>query len=437
MPKAIISNKIYLDKPDSGFSVIEKALTHRIVPLKPRTYKIGGRTVEQVETILAYTRVGKDILSIPQGRQDLIPSNYEIVDKRVYHDVPFPLCTIPLNEHQQPIYDQVDDSCIINALPGWGKTFTSLWIARKLGQKTLVVTNTVTLRDQWAEEVEILFGMPAGVIGSGKEDVEDHFIVVANIQTLVKVATKYAKEFGTVIIDECHHTPASTFTSALDVFHARYRIGLSGTLLRTDGKHVLFPNSFGSKVLKPPKSNTIDPKVKLLKSGIILKQGVTWVEKMNDLLYDEEYQQFIANVAKSQIGKGHRVLITADRVEFLEKVYNYVGQEDCVLITGSTTSEERKQRLAQVAEDKKHCVVASRQIFSEGMSLNILSCCILGVPTSNAMNLEQLVGRIMRQHPDKLSPEVIDIQFAGHESRKQNDSRLAFYLEKGWEIVMV
>ena len=44
---------------------------------------------------------------------------------------------------RKEVYDELHDSCIINAWVSWGKTFTGLAIAAKLGQKTLVVTHTV------------------------------------------------------------------------------------------------------------------------------------------------------------------------------------------------------------------------------------------------------------------------------------------------------
>lgn len=439
MPKAVISNKIYLERPPEGFASIEKALTYKIVPEGGGAIKVRGRVITQVETVKNYEFITPKIMAIPQGREDLIPEEYEIVDKRVVENVPFPLPRFPLNEDQLPVIGQIEDSCLINALPGWGKTFASLHLARKLEQKTLVITHTVALRDQWSEEIEKMFGYKPGIIGSGKFDTEDHFIVVSNIQTLIKVLPQYCKEFGTVIVDECHHTPSTTFTKALHSFHARYRIGLSGTLKRKDGKHVLFTDMFGPNVIKPPKANTIDPKVTILKTGLSLTYGAPWVNKINDLLYDEDYQEFVANLAKTQIRKGHRVLITADRVEFLENVYNLIGQETCVLITGSTETKSQEVRAAmlkQVADGEKMCVAATRQIFTEGLSVNILSCVILAVPSGNHIILEQLIGRIMRQHPIKetLPPEVIDLQFAGFESKKQNDSRLSFYLEKGWDI---
>ena len=172
----------------------------------------------------------------------------------------------------------------------------------------------------------------------------------------------------------------------------------------------------------------------------MLTPGVPWVNKMNNLLYDDDYQQFIAGLAKAQIAKGHRVLVTADRVEFLQKVYEYIGKETCVLITGSNETKSQSVRealLAEVTAGTKMCVAASRQIFTEGISLNILSCTILAVPTSNKALLEQLIGRIMRLHPDKLDPVVIDLNFSGNDSRKQNNERLAFYMEKGWDIDVI
>ena len=114
-------------------------------------------------------------------------------------------------------------------------------IAAKLGQKTLVVTHTSALRDQWAEEVEKLYGFMPGIIGGGKYSINGP-IVVGNVQSIVKNMDVVAKGFGTIIMDEAHHTPATTFTNIINECHGRYRIALSGTMTRKDGKHCLFPD---------------------------------------------------------------------------------------------------------------------------------------------------------------------------------------------------
>jgi superfamily II DNA or RNA helicase len=429
--KAIISNRIYLDNP----GVQE---TKQII--KTLTYKIhkdtGSKQFSTVETIKNYKILPKNILSIPQGRLDLIPSSYEIVDKRIQIPAPFPNPKFALRDTQQVVYDEITDTCFINALVGWGKTFTALHVAKKLGQKTLVVTHTTALRDQWREEVKTLFGMPAGVIGGGTMDWEDHAITVANVQTLVKHSAKLAKEFGTIILDEAHHCPATTFSQLIDDFHARYRIALSGTMIRKDGKHIMFADFFGSKVYKPPQSHTLNPEVKLIQTGITLKPGATWVEKINDLTEDEDYQAFIAGLAKIQVALGHQVLVIADRVGFLQKVKEYVG-ETCVLVTGETNFEQRQQIKQQLLTKEKMCIAGSRQIFSEGISINSLSCVILAVPIANDSLLEQIVGRIQREHENKLVPVVLDMQFSGFMDKKQNRDRLGFYMRKGWNIELV
>ena len=431
MAKAVISNRIYMDNPGvDATKAIIKALTYKIQK------DTGSKKFAAVETIKNYKSLPKGILSIPQGRQDLIPEGYEILDKRTLVPVPFPNPKFPLREEQRVVYDEVNDTVFINALVGWGKTFTALHLAHKFGQKTLVITHTAALRDQWAEEVEVLFGIKCGIIGGGELDYEDHFITIANVQTLVKHSTSLAKEFGAVILDEAHHCPATTFAAIIDSFHARYRIALSGTMVRKDQKHVVFRDYFGEHVVKPPQSNTMTPQVKIIKPGITLKPGATWVEKINDLTQNDDYRRFIASVALTQMAAGHSVLVIADRVEFLEKVSEYVGDES-VLVVGGSELEERQRAKEQLLSGEKKCVCGSRQIFSEGISVNILSCVILAVPMSNDSLLEQIVGRVQRLHEGKLNPLVIDIQFSGFADKKQNNDRLGLYMRKGWEIISV
>lgn len=117
MPKAIISNKIYLDTtPEIKTEIIGK-LTYKIKkPPRP-----GLTHYSMFEVIKNYKLLPKNILSIPVGRTDLIPEGYEIVDKRITHDMPFPTPKLELREGQKKVYDEVNDSCFINAMVGWGR----------------------------------------------------------------------------------------------------------------------------------------------------------------------------------------------------------------------------------------------------------------------------------------------------------------------------
>ncbi|NDA10579.1 MAG: DEAD/DEAH box helicase [Verrucomicrobia bacterium] len=429
--KAIITNRIYMDDPGKlNSKFIIDSLTYKF---KKNT---GSKKFSVVETVKNYRILSKGIISIPQGRTDLIPDGYEIIDKRVTNPVPFPQTKYPLREDQLEVYNSANDTCFINALVGWGKTFTALHIAKKWEQKTLIVTHTTALRDQWCDEIKTLFNINPGTIGSGNYDIEDHCIVVGNVQSIIKHLDKINKEFGTVILDEAHHCPATTFSKTIDSFYARYRLALSGTIERKDGKHIFFSDYFGHTIFRPKQSNTIDPVVHIVKSNLTLKSGVTWVEKINELTQNDYYRKFISALATFHINQGHSVLIVADRIEFLEKVKEYVG-ETCLLVTGDTSYEERQYAKQQILSKEKMCIAGSRQIFSEGISINALSCVILAVPMSNDSLLEQIVGRIMREFPNKPQPIVVDIQFSGWADKKQNNDRLGLYVKKGWKIELV
>lgn len=433
MPKAIISNKIYLDTtPEIKKELIGK-LTYKIKnPPRPGLNHFNMFTI-----IKNYKVLPRDILAIPAGRLDLIPKDYEIVDKRIDEEYPFPYPKLQPFDYQQVVLDQVNDMFFLNAKVGWGKTFTALHAARKLGKKTLIVCHTTILRDQWIEEAQELFDMPIGIISAERIDM-DHTIVVGNIQTLIKKLPLIAKEFGTVIMDEAHHCPASTFTEFIDGMYARYKIGLSGTMKRKDGKQLLFKDFFGPVLFQPPENGTMVPSVRIINSGTALSPGDPWVEKVNKLLYDPDYQSFIAKLARMQMDKGHKVLVVADRVEFLQNVGALIGK-DCVCVIGDTSFDDRKRIKHQINSGEKGCVAGSRQIVSEGWSVNTLSCLILAVPISAPSEgdglLEQLCGRIQRKAKDKLDPIVFDINFNGPADRKQNNERLAFYQRQGWTVV--
>jgi superfamily II DNA or RNA helicase len=435
VPKAVISNRIYLGKlTDVQLKNITDLLTYKVQVRGAERSKTGKVTpITKIEYIRNYKLLAGGVLSIPVGRTDLIPAEYEISDKRILEDVPFPNPKVSLRPLQQEIYDAVDDSCFINAKVGFGKTFLALHIARKLSQKTLVICHTTALRDQWIEEAESLYGMDIGKIGSGVFDIEDKAIVVSNVQSLKKHLPTIAKTFGTVITDEAHHIVATTFTEIIDSLHCRYRIGLSGTMQRKDGKHMLLTDFFSSKVYSPPVDNTLEPTVLILKPGVFLDPKLQWAQKINALLYDDDYQQFIAKLTAQAIDKGHSVLVIASRIEFLQKVKEYVG-ETCLLVTGETTLAERKEAAEAIDNGTAFAIAGSRQIFSEGISVNRLSAVVLAEPMAYDGLIEQIVGRIMRQHPDKIAPEVYDINFSDGPSRKQNEGRMSFYIQKGWKI---
>lgn len=414
-----------MDIDPKAFDALDKALT----------YKIDSYRSDVAPTMIKNVRkIRNGLVSIPVGRFDLIPSGYEIKDKRVLLPMDFPKFRFDLRQSQQDVYDSIEDNAIINASVSWGKTFTALAIAAKLGQKTLVVTHTVSLRTQWEKEIKKVFGIEPGIIGSGKYDITPS-IVVGNIQTLYKLRGKIEKQFGTLIIDECHHIPANTFSKLVDASYARYKIGLSGTVQRKDGKHIIMPDYFGHNKFTPPKENYMEPTVEIIQTKIRFMDGakIPWANRINDLVRQEEYGKLICFLAAAYRKQGHKVLLLSDRVYFLKRVKETLG-EHCELITGEVPLAERDKKIERVQSGKVDILLGTQSIFSEGISVNPLSCLILATPVNNTPLLTQLVGRVIREYPGKIDPVVVDINLKGKTAEKQAKLRLGHYLQQGHKV---
>lgn len=424
--KAVISNRIYIQTTNKDY--VERLASDL-------TYRIPPRVKGQFPTIIKnFNRISPVLVSIPGERHDLIPEGYEIIDKRIDERIDFPEFRFDLRPSQREIYDSVNSSCIINAAPSWGKTFCGIAIAAKLSRKTLVVTHTTMLRDQWVEEVKKTLGITPGIIGAGKIDT-DSCIVIANIQTLCK-RLDVLDEFGTLIIDECHHTPATTFTNVVDKSKAKYKIGLSGTIERKDGRHIVFQDYFGKVIFKPEKENSMAPTILIVDSDIVFPGGKFWANRITELeVYREDYKELIIGLADAAANKGHKVLVVASRTEFLKTCAERTKNRS-VCITGEIRDfTERNRLLESIGEDEADIVWGTISIFSEGISQSALSCLILATPVNNEPLLTQLIGRVVRIREGKNNPLVIDIGLRGSSSvRTQLSNRKAHYIRNGYNI---
>ena len=101
--KAVLSNRIYMDANLELREKLSKELTYKIAPQNPNDPPIIIKNLQ---------RVRENLVSIPIGRGDLIPNDYEMVDKRVMVPVDFPRFQFVLRESQQAVYDELDDSSI-------------------------------------------------------------------------------------------------------------------------------------------------------------------------------------------------------------------------------------------------------------------------------------------------------------------------------------
>ena len=423
--KAVLSNRIYMDANLELREKLSKELTYVIPSQNPNDPPVVIKNLQ---------RVRDNLVSIPIGRIDLIPEGYEIIDKRMRIDADFPDFRYDLRESQRAVYEEFNDNAIINAWVSWGKTFTGLALAGKLRQKTLIVTHTVPLRNQWAKEVEKVYGFTPGIIGSGNFDLGPS-VVIGNTQTLYRKLTEIRKAFGTIILDEMHHVSSPTFSRIIDNSHARYKVGLSGTIERKDGKHVVFRDYFGNKIFKPPKENFMTPSIDVYRSEVRFMDGanIPWANRVNNLANNEEYVHSVSLLASYYAARGHKVLVVSDRVHFLKNCASLVGDK-AICVTGEVPHEEREVLIDEINYGNKEILFGTQAIFSEGISVNSLSVLILGTPINNEPLLTQLIGRVIREQEGKRDPVIVDIHLKGKTATRQASNRMGYYMKQGYSV---
>ena len=85
-------------------------------------------------------------------------------------------------------------------------------------------------------------------------------------------------------------------------------------------------------------------------------------------------------------------------------------------------------------ETDKDVLCGTQAIFSEGISLNSLSCIVLATPINNEPLLTQLIGRIIRVQEGKKQPVIVDIHLEGNTARRQANARFGYYMKQGYDI---
>jgi DNA excision repair protein ERCC-3 len=152
---------------------------------------------------------------LPFIRQPLDPNDFIKRDKTL----PSWLQTISDRTYFTQAFDTFSKSGAVGIF--WpfatGKSLFGLYCCWKLKGPHLVVVPTLTLKEQWLERLKML-----GLTNSE----------VVTYHAFDKVRNK---SYTLAVFDEVHHLPANTF-SRLATVNSKYRIGLSATPYREDGR---------------------------------------------------------------------------------------------------------------------------------------------------------------------------------------------------------
>jgi superfamily II DNA or RNA helicase len=99
---------------------------------------------------------------------------------------------------------------------------------------TLVIAPTLDLVRQWFDLLRATFGGPVGLIGGGAYRLES--LTVTTYDSAYLHMEHVGARFGLLVFDECHHLPGASYGLSAKLSLAPYRLGLTATPERTDGR---------------------------------------------------------------------------------------------------------------------------------------------------------------------------------------------------------
>lgn len=119
---------------------------------------------------------------------------------------------------------------------GTGKTEVALAVMRDLPVSTLVVAPVRDLMYQWHARIRKALGVDAGILGDGVHEVRP--VTVTTYDSACIHMESIGAQFALLVFDECHHLPGRFYRDAARMSAAPWRLGLTATLERPDGRHV-------------------------------------------------------------------------------------------------------------------------------------------------------------------------------------------------------
>ena len=461
--KVTLNDMVYIDKANLD-SIVKNSFRRLATFANPEFYQKQKlrMSVYNIPMVIDCSKEDDKYLKLPRGTYEYLESlcktnNIKIVkvDKRFKGKKINVVFNGELRDEQQKALDNLlkYENGILCAPTGFGKTVIGCKIIEERNVNTLILVNKIQLLNQWKDRIKKFLNIETiGEISSKKKNITN-IIDVASIKSLWNNGDvlDITKNYGMIIIDECHHTAAYTFEQAINTGNAKYVYGISATPERENGHTPIIKMQCGDiryKVdsLKFNKELNIPMKVIVKKSHLnFTDQNIDNYElnEINDLIAKDVLRsENIIKDIKEEYKKGKNILVLTERLRLMDYIYDKLSKDTNNIFKyyggiGKKALKSYEKHANQINEEGENkIIVATGSYIGEGFDDSKLDVLFLTMPISGQTRVTQYAGRLHRKDDNKkeiLIYDYVDDNFS--KTRNMFLKRKKTYEKLGYEIV--
>lgn len=344
-----------------------------------------------------------------------------------------------------------EETGVLSATTAFGKTVVALWLIAERKVNTLVLVHRKQLMDQWVERIGQFLGIPKKEVGryGGGIHKRNGRLDVAVLQSVGRKGEieDWVKEYGQIIVDECHHVSAFSFEQVVRSATAKYKHGLSATLTRKDGQHpIVFMNlgpvRYTVNARKQAAERSFDHRVKVRQTEFVsrLAEPVSIQDLFNEVSGDEDRNRLIAQDVLAAYREHRQILVLSERTEHLAVLHALLAPsaENLFLLQGGMGRKQVRavmEGLASLDRDRGVVILSTGRYLGEGFDLPNLDTLFLTFPVSWKGTLAQYAGRLHREYYGKTEVIIYDyLDAAVPILARMHGKRLRGYAAQGYEV---
>lgn len=314
---------------------------------------------------------------------------------------------------------------------GSGKTRVMAHVALaavERGERVLVLVHRHEILQETHKEFEDA-GLSCAKLKAGEDFTAGKDVVIASVQTLGRRLPAWKRrEFGVVMVDECHHAVSPTYQRIMRHFGCFGKVtktlGVTATLTRSDKRplgdvwdeaiyELNIREGIERGILVPPMAKSVYVETLDLKP-VGLSGGDFRQSDLAKAVAQAKAGPVVARAYREHAmdinGEPRRGIVFCPSVAVAQAFLKAFRKEGiCSKIVTGTTPIEERDRIYREVKSGVCRVIINVMVLTEGFNLPEVEVVVLARPTRAQPLYVQMVGRALRLSPGKTDALILDM----------------------------